>query len=78
MRAAYYYDGGNRLYTFLIDTAGTVVSDQERGTVNRSTSVANHSTSWAGQYSGNSQMIYYNSQYYFWTGSSSVVGQTLS
>ena len=35
MRAAYYYDGGNRLYTFLIDTAGTVVSDQERGTVNR-------------------------------------------
>ena len=68
MRAVYYYDGGNRLYTFLIDTAGTVVSDQERGTVNRSTSVANHSTSWAGQYSGNSQMIYYNSQYYFWTG----------
>ena len=68
MRAVYYYDGSNRLYTFLIDTDGTVVSDQERGTVNRSTSVANHSTSWAGQYSGNSQMIYYDSQYYFWTG----------
>jgi len=68
MRAAYYYDGGNRIYSLLIDTDGTVVSDQERGTVTRSTNVANHSTSWAGQYSGNIQMIYYDSEYYFWTG----------
>ena len=44
MRAAYYYDGSNRIYSLLIDTDGTIVSDQERGTVNRSTNVANHST----------------------------------
>ena len=68
MRAAYYYDGGNRIYSLLIDTDGTIVSDQERGTVNRSTNVANHSTSWAGQYSNNIQLIYYDSEYYFWIG----------
>ena len=68
MRAAYYYDGGNRIYSLLIDTDGTIVSDQERGTVNRSTNVANHSTSWAGQYSNNIQLIYYDSEYYFWSG----------
>ena len=68
MRAAYYYDGGNRIYSLLIDTNGTIVSDQERGTVNRSTNVANHSTSWAGQYSNNIQLIYYDSEYYFWIG----------
>jgi len=68
MRAAYYYDGGNRIYSLLMDTNGTIVSDQERGTVNRSTNVANHSTSWAGQYSNNIQLIYYDSEYYFWIG----------
>ena len=68
MRAAYYYDGGNRIYSLLMDTDGTIVSDQERGTVNRSTNVANHSTSWAGQYSNNIQLIYYDSEYYFWIG----------
>ena len=68
MRAAYYYDGGNRIYSLLMDTDGTIVSDQERGTVNRSTGVANHSTSWAGQYSNNIQLIYYDSEYYFWIG----------
>ena len=69
MRASYYYDGGNRIYSVLVDTDdGTIVSDQERGTVTRSTNVANHSTSWAGQYSNNIQMIYYDSKYYFWTG----------
>jgi len=68
MRAAYYYDGGKRIYSLLMDTDGTVVSDQERGTVTRSTGVANHSTSWAGQHSNNIQMIYYDSEYYFWTG----------
>jgi hypothetical protein len=51
-----------------MDTDGTIVSDQERGTVNRSTGVANHSTSWAGRHSNNIQMIYYDSEYYFWTG----------
>ena len=68
IRGSYYYDGGNRFYSILIDTSGNVATDQERGTVTRSTGVANHSTSWAGQYSGNIQMIYYDSEYYFWIG----------
>ena len=68
MRAGYYYDGSNRIYSTLWASSGTVVSDQERGTVTRSTGVANHSTSWAGRHSNNIQMIYYDSEYYFWTG----------
>jgi len=68
IRGSYYYDGGNRFYSILIDTSGNVATDQERGTVTRSTGVANHSTSWAGRHSNNIQMIYYDSEYYFWTG----------
>tara|TARA_Y100000590_G_scaffold333602_1_gene379531 strand:- start:11085 stop:12944 length:1860 start_codon:yes stop_codon:yes gene_type:complete len=68
MRGSYYWDGSSRMYSSLVSASGTVTSDQERGTKKRTANVANHSLSWAGQYTDNVQMIFYQGAYYFWTG----------
>ena len=68
LRGAYYYDGGKRLLSGVLNSSGGVSSDLEYGIITPSSTVANHTTTWSGKYSENIQSIYYDSNYWYWIG----------
>ena len=68
IRGAYYHDGGNRIFSSVTTSSGSVLSQLEKGTLTRSTSVANHTTSWSGKYSENVQSIHFDSNKWYWIG----------